>query len=149
MIEVDIIVSEEVSEIFPFDTGHLKKHAVFVLESSGISECDVNIVFIDDMNMNMLNEKYRVRTDSTDVLSFTLSDEDADRTEGEVYVSLEKAREQALECEVPFAEEVVRLVTHGLLHLAGRVHDTEAGYGAMVSDTEKYVENCFTDGEKL
>ena len=147
MTEVEIIVSEEVNELFTFDAERLKKHAVHILESSGVSEYDVNIVFINDMNMTVLNEKYRGRSDSTDVLCFMLSDDDAVKTEGEVYVSLERAREQACDYNVSFEEEVVRLVTHGLLHLTGRNHATDKDYKAMVHDTEKFVEKCFTDGE--
>ena len=63
-----------------------------------------------------------------------------------VYISLEKAQGQSLEYDVPLTEEVVRLVTHGLLHLTGRVDDSEETYNAMVEDTEKYIEHYFTKG---
>ena len=78
MIEIDVIVSDEVSELLPLDTGRIKKHAVSVFESSEVSESDVNIVFIDDENMMVLNEKYKGRKGPTDVLSFALSEEDTD-----------------------------------------------------------------------
>ncbi len=146
MIEIDIFVSDEVAEIFPLDTGHLKEYAVRVLESSGVLECDVNIVFTDDVNMTALNKKFKTRDGSTDVLSFRLSEENSADIEGEVYVSLERAKEQSVEYDVPYIEEVVRLVTHGLLHLTGRTHDSDEKHKAMAGDTEKFVESY---GEKI
>lgn len=141
MLEIDVFVSDEVAEIFPLDTGHLKEYAVRILKSGGVLECDVNIVFIDDVNMTALNKKFRDREGSTDVLSFRLSEENSADIEGEVYVSLERAKEQSVEYDVPYIEEVVRLVTHGLLHLTGRVHDSDEKYKAMSGDTEKFVES--------
>ena len=148
MMEVNVILGEEISELFPLDTRSLKQYAVHILEVNGVSDCDVNVVFIDDGMMTELNQKYKGKSGSTDVLSFGLSNEDSERLEGEVYVSLQRAREQAVEYDVPFAEEVARLVAHGLLHLVGRVHDTEKDYKAMIRHTEKFVENFFADGEK-
>ena len=147
MIEVEVIVTEEVAELCPFNTGLLKNHAVYVLGSSGISESDVTIIFVNDAEMSVLNEKYKNRSGSTDVLTFILSEKDSKKVEGEVYISLEKAQEQSHEYNVPLMEEVVRLVTHGLLHLAGRVHDSEETYNAMVKETEMFIDHYFSYGD--
>lgn len=104
------------------------------------------LFFIGDAEMSVLNKKYKERPGSTDVLTFILSEKDSNKVEGEVYISLEKAQGQSLEYDVPLTEEVVRLVTHGLLHLTGRVDDSEETYNAMVEDTEKYIEHYFTNG---
>ena len=143
MIEVEIIVSEEVTEHFPLEIIRLHTYAVHVFEACGISECVVNVVFINDMNMTELNEKYKGRQGSTDVLSFDLSEKDSGRIEGEVYVSLERAKDQSSRYDVPYAEEVIRVVTHGLLHLTGRVHNTDEEYRHMSEDTERFVETYF------
>ena len=146
MIDVDVVITDEVAELYPINPGRLKKHAVYVLKSSGILVSDVTIIFIDDTEMSVLNEKYKGCVGSTDVLSFILSEKDSDKVEGEVYISLEKAQEQSIEYDVPLPEEVVRLVTHGLLHLSGRDDESEEAYNAMVEDTEKYIEHYFTNG---
>ena len=139
MIEVDVIVSDEVSDLFPLKQSQVQKYSIEVLKSSGISQCEVNIVFINDEKMTDLNEKYKKRKGPTDVLSFNLSDESSGRVEGEVYISLEKAKEQSLEFNVPYREEIIRLVTHGLLHLADYTHDSEEKYQSMMENTEKFV----------
>ena len=74
-------------------------------------------------------------------MSFNLSDDPSICLEGEVYVSLDRAREQAEEYDVPFAEEVIRLVTHGLLQLCGRVHDTPDAFKSMTEETDRIMEH--------
>ena len=147
MTGIEIIVSDEVFELFPLEQEHLKKFAARVLKSSEIFQYAVNIVFINDEKMTGLNEKFKKRKSSTDVLSFNLSDGSSDIVEGEVYISLERAKEQSLDYHVPYREEIIRLVAHGLLHLAGRTHNREEEYQSMTEDTEKFVSYFFYNGE--
>jgi len=141
---IEIIVSDEVIELFPLKQKQLQGYAENVLKSNGIKKYDINIVFINNEKMSELNEKYKKRKGTTDVLSFNLSDDTSEKVEGEVYISLERAEEQSLDCNVPYEEEIIRLVTHGLLHLAGRTHDSDEEYQSMMEDTEKYVNNFFS-----
>ena len=114
MIGVELIVSEEVFDLFPFRCENVQKYSVDVLKSSGISKCELSIVLINNEKMTELNEKYKKRKGTTDVLSFNLSDEFSDVVEGEIYISLEKAKEQSKSYNVPYEEEIIRLITHGL-----------------------------------
>ncbi len=148
MVEVDVIVTNEASHLFSLDAVRLQNFAVQVLKYMGISESEVNIVFIDDVKMTELNENFKKHPGTTDVLSFILSEEHEDKIEGEVYISLEMAREQSVEYDVPFEEEVVRLVTHGLLHLKGLVHDTDESSKVMDEKTEMWIQLFFNDGEE-
>ena len=61
MTEVDVIVSDEVSDLFPLKQSQVQKYSIEVLKSSGISRCEVNIVFINDEKITDLNEKYKKR----------------------------------------------------------------------------------------
>ena len=143
MIGIDVLVSDEVFNLFPLEPDRVQGFAAYVLKSSGISQCDVNIVFINDKKITELNEKYKKRIGPTNVLSFDLTDNSYDNLEGEVYISLERAREQSLECNVSYEEEIIRLVTHGLLHLSGRTHNNEKEYQSMMEETETYVDYFF------
>jgi probable rRNA maturation factor len=149
MVTVNILESDEVEGFLKIDRKRLEKYAGDVLAESGIAVGEYNIVFIDDEYMTELNRLYKDRHGTTDVLSFNLGDIPANSSEGvsgEVYISLERAEEQAQEMSVSCDEEVVRLVTHGLLHLAGRVHDTDETFASMAQDTEKLVKSFFTAG---
>ena len=146
MIKVKVIISDEVSGIFPLQIEKVRIFAIGVLKSTGIKNCDFNVVFINNEKMTELNEKYKNRKGPTDVLSFNISDDASDIIEGEVYVSLEKAKKQSTEYNVPYEEEIIRLVTHGLLHLAGWTHDNENDYFSMMNYTDKLVKD-FSDRE--
>lgn len=67
-----------------------------------------------------MNRRFRERHAPTDVLAFDFEEEDF---LGEVYISLDRAREQAKEYGVDEKEELRRLVVHGLLHLLGYNHE--------------------------
>ena len=85
----------------------------------------ISFVIVNDEKMKELNEKYRGREGSTDVLSFEVkeSEEDGVFLLGEVIVDKEKAEEQASELGHSYEEEVANLVRHGVLHLLGVHHD--------------------------
>ena len=64
----------------------------------------------------------------TDVLAFPIDDRDSpnegvDTVLGDVYISLDRAKEQSAEYHVSFEEEVARLMLHGLFHLLGYDHE--------------------------
>ena len=147
-LTLEIITGDDMEDLLTLDSERLGDYAAHVLRGEGVSEGEINIVFIDDQYMTELNEMYKGREGTTDVLSFNLSGESSGGVNGEVYVSLEQAVTQAAELGVPFDEEVVRLMTHGLLHLAGRVHDTEDQYTAMMDAPELLVREFFSNWGK-
>jgi probable rRNA maturation factor len=94
-------------------------------------------VLTDDETIRALNRDYREVDAATDVLSFPLadpaqlSDPDAAVFLGEIYISLETAREQSRAARRPFPREVAHLTVHGLLHLLGYDHGTAAARRRM------------------
>lgn len=147
MLEIEVIFGDEISVVFPLDSRRLVTYARDVLSGNGVENGECNIVFIGDSFMTELNETYKGVPGTTDVLSFDLSDGLGGGFCGEVYISLLRAKAQAEEQGVPFDEEVIRLVTHGLLHLAGFVHDkedlTEDANAVMTVKTEELVKTFF------
>jgi probable rRNA maturation factor len=93
----------------------LRRLVKSVLDAEGCGK-RVNIVLTDDETLEDLNKRFKKRKGPTDVLAFEFEEPDF---LGEVYVSLDRAREQALDYGVSEEEEVERLVLHGLLHLLG------------------------------
>lgn len=79
-----------------------------------------------------LNKEYRDKDESTDVLTFRLDDgesfpsfdEEEDEELGDIFVCLEKAKENSVSFAVSLEEEVFRLALHGVLHLLGYDHET-------------------------
>ena len=86
--------------------GTLKKEA---------RDGEVSIVLADNEYMRELNLKYRSVDRATDVLAFPMDEEIL----GDIVISVEKVKEQALVYRVSFENEFGRLVIHGILHLLG------------------------------
>lgn len=145
--EMEILVSDEIAGMFPLPLGKVQTFAMDVIESSGIGEYSINIVCIGNERMAELNEKYKHRSGATDVLSFNISEDSSDIVEGEIYVSLESAKTQSSEFAVSYNEEIIRLITHGLLHLAGRTHASDDDYQSMMKDTNTFVDKFFQNKE--
>lgn len=90
----------------------------------------VSLVFIDNKRIHEINKEFRGVDRPTDVISFAFMDEDINPANGftnlgEIYISLEKAHEQASEYGHSFDRELSFLLVHGLLHLLGYDHMTE------------------------
>jgi rRNA maturation RNase YbeY len=94
-----------------------------------------------------LNRRFLRHDSSTDVLAFPLGDQDV--LEGEIYVNLDRARNQAARYRVSFAEELARLIIHGTLHLAGYDDSGTSAARRMKRIEDQYVNHWFTrNGEK-
>jgi probable rRNA maturation factor len=76
-------------------------------------------VLADDKLLSTLNERFKGKRGPTDVLSFPFDEEDF---LGEIYISLDRAKTQALRYSETEDDEITRLVLHGLLHLLGYNH---------------------------
>ena len=93
-------------------------------------EAVLYITFVDNNKIQELNKKYREIDKPTDVLSFPFGSKkelDIDpKTKkvllGDVYISLERAAEQAKEYGNVFQREVIYLTVHSILHLLGYEH---------------------------
>lgn len=132
---------QEVDHLLPSDMKPLQEVAAQLIQER--IPGDVDIILVDDHYITHLNQRYRGIHASTDVLAFDLYDPDRpmeDPLSGEVYVSLERAQEQAQERDIPFIEEVGRLIFHGLLHLAGHDDTIETDAHRMEKEVEGYVE---------
>ena len=103
------------------NSSALRDMVQWILDSEGQQnrQWTIHVVFVDDAFITDLNRRFLKKDRPTDVISFDLSERNRDEFEGEVYVSLERARQQAAEYRVTFDEEVARLVAHGVYHLLG------------------------------
>ena len=96
-------------------------------------ENEVSVVLCDDNYIRILNNEYRGKNYSTDVLSFALNDDTDelladDNNEnflGDIVISLETAKRQALEYGHSTEREIAYLTLHGMLHLLGYDHEDE------------------------
>ncbi|KPK99818.1 MAG: hypothetical protein AMJ91_06125 [candidate division Zixibacteria bacterium SM23_73_3] len=118
----------------------LTKHVL----TSEKTDSSVDVILVDDKFMRRLNKKFTNKDKTTDVLSFGMREDKSDAIEypslGDIYVSLDQAKRQAVEYKIGFEEEVARLVTHGLLHLLGYDHASKKEETIMRKKEEGYLE---------
>ena len=95
-----------------------------ILQGEGQNNAAVTIVLVDDPYIRKLHHKYRQLNRATDVLSFNLNDELESNSEelGDVYISVDRAREQAYRYRISMENELHLLLIHGCLHLLGYDH---------------------------
>jgi probable rRNA maturation factor len=106
-----------------------------------LKNVEVSFLITDDDRIHELNKTYRHKDRPTDVLAFALREGDfaelAGNALGDVIVSVPTARKQAEERGRPVLDEVTMLTAHGLLHLLGWDHDTDAKERRMTAETER------------
>lgn len=128
------------------NTSELEDYIKYVVKELDIENAIFNIIFIDNEEIRKINREYRNVDRETDVISFALEDnmdvvyEDF-RLLGDIYISYEKAIEQAELYNHSVKREVFFLATHGILHLLG--------YDHMEEDDEKVMfgkQNELLDG---
>ena len=78
---------------------------------------DVNIVFCNDKELLEKNVKYLKHNTLTDIITFDYSI--GDKLSGEIFISVERVKENALTLNVNFKDELCRVIVHGILHLVG------------------------------
>lgn len=99
----------------------------YALKKLDIKNAEFNVIFIKNDEIHAMNKEYRGVDRPTDVITFALEDhKDIElvgiRLLGDVYISIDKAREQAIEYGHSLKREISFLTIHGLLHLLGYDH---------------------------
>lgn len=116
-------------------------------------DTEMSLTFVDNHKIQEINRDYRNIDRPTDVISFAINDEmdeedllNLDQFEdlalelGDIFVSVDKAEEQARDYGHSFERELGFLVVHGFLHLNGYDHQTEEEEKEMFSLQESILE---------
>jgi probable rRNA maturation factor len=138
------------------DTASVRRLVSSLARGEGIRGGEVSIVFVDDAYIRDLKGRYLGARVATDVLAFPLGDVHPtggrggrrrsrgpraveDDLLGEVYVSTERAIDQARQGHIALSQEVARLIVHGLLHLFGYRDDEVSSRVKMIRRQESFL----------
>jgi probable rRNA maturation factor len=113
---------ENMAPAFRVPRASLIKTIRRVLDGEEQAAARVTVILTDDAEIRRLNRTYRHLDRATDVLSFPVDEGDHPDLLGDIYISIDRARDQAARYQVSLTEELRRLVVHGLLHLFGYDH---------------------------
>ena len=109
------------SEEIPFKQPHSLKTSKWIKtisKSEGYEIGDLNYIFCSDDYLLEINKQYLDHDYYTDIITFDNSEEEG-KLEGDIYVSIDRVRENAENLGISFDTELRRVLIHGLLHLIG------------------------------
>lgn len=96
----------------------------------------LNYIFCSDEYLLDINRKYLDHDYYTDIISFPLK---TDPIEGDIFISVDRVRENALEFGVEFDLELARVMVHGLLHFMGYDDHSEEDIAIMRAKENEYI----------
>ncbi|MBZ4035762.1 rRNA maturation RNase YbeY [Flavobacterium sp. 17A] len=106
-----------------------------VIVSEKKSEGEINYIFCDDEYLHKINVEYLDHDTLTDIISFdyTVGNE----LNGDIFVSVERVADNAKDFNVSFAEELKRVLSHGILHYCGYKDKTDEDAQLMRAKEEE------------
>ena len=121
MKNIHVFINPKYEELDEGFCGTIVKR---VLTHYDIKSFDINLIFTSDTYVSALKKEFFSKSQWTDVIAFPLHSENEETIEGEIYISLPTAKENAKLFRQPYSKELIRLVIHGSLHLLGIEDDT-------------------------
>ena len=103
---------------------------------------NVSYIFCSDDHLLKINRKFLKHDYYTDVISFDLS-ESPKRIDAEIYISIDRVRDNAAKEGVSFREELHRVVFHGTLHLCGYKDKKRGEVARMRKRENRYLNKYF------
>jgi probable rRNA maturation factor len=96
-------------------------------------------IFCSDEYLLEINKEHLQHNYYTDIITFDLS-ENPNAVIGEIYISIDRVKDNAQTYKVPFKHELLRVIFHGALHLCGYKDKTEKDQSLMRKAEDKYLQ---------
>lgn len=110
-----------------------------VLSDAGYTNGEISVAIVDDPTIHQLNQRYLQHDYPTDVLAFILEEFDA-HLEGEIVISAEAARRNAIVYHQTPEHEILLYVIHGALHLVGYQDHSAEEIKTMRMAEQRYMQ---------
>lgn len=139
--------SDKIRFFFPFKTNltersNLKVFLERIFRKEGRVLESLNYVFCSDRELLRINKDYLGHDYYTDIITFNLSGQ-SKTIMAEIYISVERVRDNARQLGVSYKEELHRVVFHGVLHLCGYGDKTEKLSRKMREKENLYLNQYF------
>ena len=110
-----------------------------VLKAEGYLEGQIGYLFCNDEYLLQINQQFLNHDTLTDIVTFPLTDSKTKIVSGEIYISIERVRENANKFQVSFEKELSRVLVHGILHLMGYDDHTDDDILQMRQKEDYYL----------
>ena len=135
---IQVQVECESNKIEKLDINWINMICNNIFNDNNHLTADITIILSNDERLCKLKQEYFNKDLLTDVVSFNL-EEDGQPIEGEVYISLDRIKENAITFNQIFEIELKRVIVHGCLHLIGFDDQTVADKQKMTSLEDHYL----------
>ncbi len=109
-----------------------------IIESEGFDEGEINFIFCDDDYLHKINVEYLDHDTLTDIISFDYTV--GNLIQGDIFVSVERVKDNANDFNVSFEEELKRVLSHGVLHYCGYKDKSPKDAALMRSKEEEKMQ---------
>ena len=123
-----------------------KKLKVFIHETFRLEEQQINlldIIFCTDDYLKKINVNFLQHDYYTDIITFNLSEAASKAISGEIYISIDRVKENSLTHGVSFKNELHRIIFHGVLHLCGYKDKKSIDKSLMTEKENAYLDMYF------
>lgn len=129
--------SEEI--IFKIDSPNKFKNWIkLTAEDEGFKIKALNYIFCSDQYLLSINKEFLNHYDYTDIITFDNSEKKGS-IEGDIYISIERVKQNAETFGIAFNVELSRIIIHGLLHLTGYTDKLPEEKTLMTSKENSYL----------
>ena len=131
------IFFNETDFTLPYKKNTLKRWVKAIATSENRKVGAINYIFCDDDYLHRINVQYLAHDTLTDIITFDYCQ--GDTLHSDIYISIERVRENATDYGVPFEQELLRVLSHGILHLCGYKDKTPADSTQMRFKEEEKI----------
>ena len=108
-----------------------------VIKSEEFEIGKLDYIFCDDSRLLSINQEYLGHNTYTDIITFDYTDKGV--LSGDIFISIDRVKDNADEFQVSFENELLRVMSHGILHLAGFGDKTEKEANKMRLKEEEKI----------
>lgn len=134
------------SEEVPFSLKEKRKRKIWlkqIAETENHKISELNYVFCSDEYLLGINIEYLNHDTYTDIITFDNSEEEG-IIEGDIFISIERVKENSVSLKVTEEKELSRVISHGLYHLLG-YKDKSKSEASLMRSKEEFAINLFEE----
>jgi rRNA maturation RNase YbeY len=126
---------------------NLKEFIFLICKMENKKIGEINFVFCSDEYLLALNQRFLNHDTFTDIISFDYTEQE-DLLNGEIYISIERVKENAKMLNTSFAQEIHRVIFHGVLHLCGYKDKLNEEKLTMRAKEDFYLREYFSQQQR-
>jgi rRNA maturation RNase YbeY len=112
-----------------------------------VKKVDLTYIFCNDDYLLEINKEFLNHDTLTDIITFDMSEEQ-ETLDGEIYISIERVKENAAKFQVSYNQELHRVIFHGALHLCGFKDKKAADKEMMRTQEDLCLQQYFQTGNE-